>query len=79
LWSINRESGAIAKKSRKEIPGEFHAMMRGRRSAAWMAIMARTIAPISFSQTWIFFESARHDGNAPIIGPRIHACASDIS
>ena len=35
--------------------------------------MAQTIAPISFSQTWTFFEGAWHDGNVPIIGPRTHA------
>jgi branched-chain amino acid aminotransferase len=38
-----------------------------------MAIMVQTIAPISFSQTWTFFERAWHDGNVPIIGPRTHA------
>jgi branched-chain amino acid aminotransferase len=48
-------------------------MMRGRRSTAWIAIMAQTIAPISFSQTQTFFEGAWHDGNVPIIGPRTHA------
>jgi branched-chain amino acid aminotransferase len=38
-----------------------------------MAIMAQTIAPVSFSRTWTFFEGAWHDGNVPIIGPRTHA------
>ena len=35
--------------------------------------MARTTAPVSFSQTWTFFEGAWHDGNVPIMGPRTHA------
>ena len=35
--------------------------------------MAQTIAPVSFSQTWTFFEGAWHDGNVPIMGPRTHA------
>ncbi|PZA11531.1 branched-chain amino acid aminotransferase [Rhodopseudomonas palustris] len=30
-------------------------------------------APISYSQTWTFFEGAWHDGNVPIMGPRTHA------
>jgi branched-chain amino acid aminotransferase len=74
LWSINRESLAIAGKSRKEILREFPIVtpLRGT-AAAWMAIMAQTIAPVSFSQTWTFFEGAWHDGNVPIIGPRTHA------
>jgi len=42
-------------------------------AALWMAIMAQTIAPVSFSQTWTFFEGAWHDGNVPIMGPRTHA------
>src|SRR6202140_5918438 len=42
-------------------------------AALWMVIMAQTIAPVSFSQTWTFFEGAWHDGNVPIIGPRTHA------
>ena len=40
---------------------------------AWMAAMAQTTAPISFSQTWTFFEGAWHEGNVPIMGPRTHA------
>jgi branched-chain amino acid aminotransferase len=42
-----------------------------------MAMMAQTMAPISFSQTfsetWTFFEGAWHEGNVPIMGPRTHA------
>jgi branched-chain amino acid aminotransferase len=38
-----------------------------------MAIMAQTMAPINFSQTWTFFEGAWHEGNVPIMGPRTHA------
>jgi branched-chain amino acid aminotransferase len=38
-----------------------------------MAIMAETIKPVSFSQTWTFFEGAWHEGNVPIMGPRTHA------
>ena len=37
-----------------------------------MAIMAQTIKPVSFSQTWTFFEGDWHDGNVPIMGPRTH-------
>jgi branched-chain amino acid aminotransferase len=35
--------------------------------------MTPTIAPISYSKTWTFFEGAWHDGNVPIMGPRTHA------
>src|SRR5665811_2104764 len=38
-----------------------------------MAIMAETTKPVSFSQTWTFFEGAWHEGNVPIMGPRTHA------
>jgi branched-chain amino acid aminotransferase len=38
-----------------------------------MAMMARTTAPVSFSQTWTFFEGDWHEGNVPIMGPRTHA------
>ncbi len=38
-----------------------------------MAMMARTTAPVNFSQTWTFFEGNWHDGNVPIMGPRTHA------
>jgi branched-chain amino acid aminotransferase len=38
-----------------------------------MAMMAQTMAPINFSQTWTFFEGAWHEGNVPIMGPRTHA------
>src|ERR1700692_3640184 len=38
-----------------------------------MAIMAPTIKPVSFSQTWTFFEGDWHQGNVPIMGPRTHA------
>jgi branched-chain amino acid aminotransferase len=38
-----------------------------------MAIMAQIIKPVSFSQTWTFFEGDWHDGNVPIMGPRTHA------
>jgi len=30
-------------------------------------------APVSFSQTWTFFDGDWHDGNVPIMGPRTHA------
>ncbi|WP_022723569.1 branched-chain amino acid aminotransferase [Rhodopseudomonas sp. B29] len=30
-------------------------------------------APVSYSQTWTFFEGRWHDGNVPIMGPRTHA------
>ena len=35
--------------------------------------MADTIKPVSFSQTWTFFEGDWHEGNVPIMGPRTHA------
>jgi branched-chain amino acid aminotransferase len=38
-----------------------------------MAMMAQTAAPVSFSETWTFFEGAWHQGNVPIMGPRTHA------
>ena len=34
--------------------------------------MMQKTAPISFSQTWTFFEGAWHEGNVPIMGPRTH-------
>jgi branched-chain amino acid aminotransferase len=37
-----------------------------------MAGMIQKTAPISFSQTWTFFEGAWHEGNVPIMGPRTH-------
>jgi len=36
-------------------------------------MMARTTAPVNFSQTWTFFEGDWHEGNVPIMGPRTHA------
>ena len=36
-------------------------------------MMAQTIAPVGFSQTWTFFEGDWHEGNVPIMGPRTHA------
>src|SRR6201992_2401779 len=38
-----------------------------------MAAMAQTIKPVSFSQTWTFFDGSWHEGNIPIMGPRTHA------
>jgi len=35
--------------------------------------MAQTTAPVSFSETWTFFEGTWHQGNVPIMGPRTHA------
>jgi len=35
--------------------------------------MVATIKPVSFSQTWTFFDGAWHEGNVPIMGPRTHA------
>jgi branched-chain amino acid aminotransferase len=37
-----------------------------------MAVMMQKAAPVSFSQTWTFFEAAWHEGNVPIMGPRTH-------
>ena len=38
-----------------------------------MTTMAQTTAPVSFSETWTYFEGAWHQGNVPIMGPRTHA------
>src|SRR4029079_1044758 len=38
-----------------------------------MQIMAHIVKPVSYSQTWTFFDGKWHDGNAPIMGPRTHA------
>jgi branched-chain amino acid aminotransferase len=35
--------------------------------------MTNIIKPVSYSQTWTFFEGKWHEGNAPIMGPRTHA------
>jgi branched-chain amino acid aminotransferase len=35
--------------------------------------MAHITKPVSYSQTWTFFEGKWHDGNTPIMGPRTHA------
>ena len=35
--------------------------------------MAHITKPVSYSQTWTFFEGEWHDGNTPIMGPRTHA------
>jgi branched-chain amino acid aminotransferase len=35
--------------------------------------MVEMTKPVSFSQTWTFFEDAWHEGNVPIMGPRTHA------
>jgi branched-chain amino acid aminotransferase len=36
-------------------------------------MMTQTTAPVSFSETWTYFEGAWHQGNVPIMGPRTHA------
>jgi branched-chain amino acid aminotransferase len=38
-----------------------------------MTNMAYIAKPVSYSQTWTFFEGKWHEGNAPIMGPRTHA------
>lgn len=35
--------------------------------------MAHIAKPVTYSQTWTFFEGKWHDGNTPIMGPRTHA------
>src|SRR6266568_5327932 len=35
--------------------------------------MVQIVKPISYSQTWTFFEGEWHEGNVPIMGPRTHA------
>jgi len=35
--------------------------------------MPHIAKPVSYSQTWTFFEGKWHEGNAPIMGPRTHA------
>ena len=67
---------------RKEILRELQTIMRHCRPrpvtnrsvglpgrSAW----SRSSKPISYSQTWTFFEGEWHDGNVPIMGPRTHA------
>jgi branched-chain amino acid aminotransferase len=38
-----------------------------------MATMTDIIKPVSYSQSWTFFEGDWHEGNVPIMGPRTHA------
>jgi branched-chain amino acid aminotransferase len=38
-----------------------------------MMNMVHIAKPVSYSQTWTFFEGQWHEGNAPIMGPRTHA------
>lgn len=35
--------------------------------------MATIAKPVSYSQSWTFFEGEWHEGNVPIMGPRTHA------
>jgi len=35
--------------------------------------MVETVKPVSYSQTWTFFEGDWREGNVPIFGPRTHA------
>jgi len=35
--------------------------------------MTNIAKPISYSQSWNFFEGDWHEGNVPIMGPRTHA------
>jgi len=35
--------------------------------------MTNIAKPISYSQSWTFFEGDWHEGNVPIMGPRTHA------
>jgi branched-chain amino acid aminotransferase len=35
--------------------------------------MAHIAKPVSYSQSWTFFEGDWHEGNVPIMGPRTHA------
>jgi branched-chain amino acid aminotransferase len=35
--------------------------------------MSHIVKPVSYSQTWTFFDGAWHEGNAPIMGVRTHA------
>jgi branched-chain amino acid aminotransferase len=41
--------------------------------AARIGHMTNIIKPVSYSQTWTFFEGKWHEGNALIMGPRTHA------
>src|ERR1700752_4541249 len=38
-----------------------------------MTVMAHIKKPVSYSQSWTFFEGLWHEGNVPIMGPRTHA------
>ena len=44
-----------------------------RLAAAGRNVMTQIAKPVSYSQTWTFFEGKWHEGNAPIMGPRTHA------
>ena len=35
--------------------------------------MVQTVKPVSYSQSWTFFDGDWHEGNVPIMGPRTHA------
>ena len=35
--------------------------------------MTNVAKPVSYSQSWTFFEGDWHEGNVPIMGPRTHA------
>ena len=35
--------------------------------------MSHVVKPVTYSQTWTFFDDAWHDGNAPVMGVRTHA------
>jgi branched-chain amino acid aminotransferase len=39
---------------------------------AQMAITTPIVKPVSFSETWTFFEGKWHEGNVPIMGARTH-------
>jgi branched-chain amino acid aminotransferase len=43
------------------------------RDATRIRHMTNIIKPVSYSQTWTFFEGKWHEGNAPIMGARTHA------
>src|ERR1700684_2008037 len=57
----------------RESLGNSHNSSATLRAAAWMTTMAPIVKPVSYSQTWTFFEGDWHEGNVPIMGPRTHA------
>jgi len=73
LWSIDRQSIAIAGTIREQILREFGTILALLAHRRMDETMAQIVKPVTYSQTWTFFEGDWHEGNVPIMGPRTHA------